>query len=239
LLREWAAQIPHHLIPRLVLAMAQYRCGRQQEARQMLAEALEGYDWGETQAGEVADWIYHVLRREAEELIVANLAAFLRGQYQPQENKERLELIQASHFRKRYVAAARLYAEMFAAEPKLADDRKKWHRANAACAAALAGCGQGEDAKTLDDKERAHLRQQALDWLRADMKAFHQAMEKTAGQDGPTVLQLMQHCLADPDFAGVRGSESLSKLPEAERKDWHNLWEEVEALRKHAAQKPK
>jgi hypothetical protein len=41
------------------------------------------------------------------------------------------------------------------------------YRYNAACCAALAAGGQGKDADKLDDKERARLREQACDWLRA------------------------------------------------------------------------
>ena len=112
-------------------------------------------------------------------------------------------------------------------------------RYDAACAATLACCGQGKDADKLDSEERARLRQQALDWLRADLKAYRQVMEKSAGKAGPEITLQMQHWLKDADFAGVRGSESLSKLPEAERKDWQKLWEEVESLRQSAAKQPK
>jgi len=42
----------------------------------------------------------------------------------------------------------------------------------AARAAALAAARKGEDAAKLDTKEQARLRQQALDWLRADL-ALH------------------------------------------------------------------
>jgi hypothetical protein len=49
----------------------------------------------------------------------------------------------------------------------------------------------------------------------------------------------MQRWLKDDDFAGVRGAESLARLPEAEGKDWQKLWDEVEALRQRAAQRPK
>ena len=50
----------------------------------------------------------------------------------------------------------------------------------------------------------------------------------------PAVQQTMQHWLDNKDFAGVRG-DALAKLPEAERKDWQKLWEDVEALRQRAA----
>ena len=48
--------------------------------------------------------------------------------------------------KKRDAAAARLYADAFAAEPKLAADLQQQHRYNAACSAALAAAGEGEDA---------------------------------------------------------------------------------------------
>ena len=68
LLRESASRISL-LTPRLVLAMAQYRCGHAEEARQTLAAAVAAHDWGEARADKVDGWIYHVLRREAEELL--------------------------------------------------------------------------------------------------------------------------------------------------------------------------
>jgi hypothetical protein len=48
----------------------------------------------------------------------------------------------------------------------------------------------------------------------------------------------MQHWLADPDFAGVRGAAALGKLPEAERPRWQRLWEDVEMLKRRAASGP-
>ena len=37
----------------------------------------------------------------------------------------------------------------------------------------------------------------------------------------------MRHWREDIDFAGVRGPEALAKLPEAERKPWQELWDDV------------
>jgi hypothetical protein len=64
-------------------------------------------------------------------------------------------------------------------------------------------------------------------------------MEKGADKAGPEVAQRMQHWLGDADFAGVRGPESLGKLPEAERQEWQKLWQEVEALRKRSSEPAK
>jgi eukaryotic-like serine/threonine-protein kinase len=137
--------------------------------------------------------------------------------------------------KKHYAIAARFYSEAFAEKPQSADDLREHHRYNAACAAALAGCGQGKDAADLPEKERAGLRKQALDWLRADLKAYRQVMDKSADKAGPEVVQRMQHRLQDTDFTGVRGSEALGRLPEEERGDWQKLWAEVEGLRQRAA----
>jgi hypothetical protein len=40
---------------------------------------------------------------------------------------------------------------------------------------------------------------------------------------------------ADADLAGVRDRDRLVRLPEAERQQWHKLWDDVEALRQRAA----
>jgi eukaryotic-like serine/threonine-protein kinase len=157
------------------------------------------------------------------------LSAILSGQKQPADNVERLDLAQLcqSPCKKQHAAALRFYREAFAEQPQVADDLNAQHRYNAACAAALAGCGQGADADEFDTKERARLRQQALDWLRADLKAYRQVMEKSAGKAGPAITQRMQHWIQDEDFAGVRGDEALAKLPEEERAAWRKLWADV------------
>jgi serine/threonine protein kinase/Tfp pilus assembly protein PilF len=137
-----------------------------------------------------------------------------------------------------YTAAARWYGELFAAQPALADDLSSGHRYNAACAAALAGCGQGKDADQSDTRQRARLRKQALLWLRADLAASNKVVEKQTEKGSPAIASSLAHWLADPDFAGVRGPEALAKLPAAERADWQKLWQEVEALRQRAARPP-
>jgi hypothetical protein len=40
----------------------------------------------------------------------------------------------------------------------------------------------------------------------------------------------IEHWRADPNLAGVRDADALSKLPESERGAWRSLWAEVEAL---------
>jgi serine/threonine-protein kinase len=122
-----------------------------------------------------------------------------------------------------------LYGEAFTADSKLADDLKAGHRYNAACCAALAGCGQGKDAGTLDDREKARLRRQALDWLRADLAAGAKQAQSHQPADRVMVRQTLQHWKEDPDLAGVRG-DALAKLSEAESQPWKKLWADVDAL---------
>jgi serine/threonine-protein kinase len=61
--------------PQLVEAIALHRSGRREEARKTLAEAIRGFDWREAKADNREAWIYHILRREAEELIGSRKAA--------------------------------------------------------------------------------------------------------------------------------------------------------------------
>ena len=78
-----------------------------------------------------------------------------------------------------------------------------------------------------DEKERARLRKQALDWLRADLDAWKDELKQRPVTARRQVVQKMQHWRKDTDFAGVRGPEALAKLPEAERPAWQKLWADV------------
>src|SRR5262249_40140686 len=87
--------------PRLLLAMAQHDQGQKKQARKTLATAIVAFDWNAAQADWRGVWIAHILRREAEALILPNLPAFLRGKYQPLDNDERLALVGICQFQGR------------------------------------------------------------------------------------------------------------------------------------------
>ena len=108
------------------------------------------------------------------------------------------------------------------------DDMQAQPRYNAACAAALAGCGHGEDAGKLDAAQPSRLRRQALDWLTADLSAWSRIAEKPEAR--PLVRQVLTHWQKDPDLAGVRDAVELAKVPDVERADWDKLWSRVAAL---------
>jgi serine/threonine-protein kinase len=155
------------------------------------------------------------------------LPDILLGKTRPAGPREQIELAGLCYFKGLHRNAARFYEEGFAAAPKLADSLGAGLRYNAACAAALAGCGKGQDAGKLDDTERARLRRQALVWLRADLEAWGRLLDKEPDRFRPIVAKQMQLWLAGADFAGVRGPAAIAKLPEAERPAWQQLWRRV------------
>jgi serine/threonine-protein kinase len=218
--------------PRLVVAMAQFRSGRVAEARQTLAAAVLAHDWRaiQLQARDRNDWIYHVLRREAESLVLPNLPAFMQGTYQPRDNDERLAFLGACQFANRTRATARLYADAFAADPPLADDLAAAHRYNAARAAALAGSGHGADATGLAKEEGKRWRDQARLWMRVELAARKRALDEdpTAARWG--VHETLTRWRKEPDLACVRDPGELNNLDVDERKEYVAFWAAVTAL---------
>jgi serine/threonine-protein kinase len=217
--------------PRLVLAMAQHHQGRKEEARHTLAAAVVAFDWSAAEADNPETWSCHVLRREAEALILPNLPAFLRGEYQPGDNDERLALLGACQFTNHTRATARLYVEAFAAAPSLADDLGAGHRYNAARAAALAGCGHGEDATGLGEGEGKRWRDQARQWLQAELSARIRALDADPKTARWGVREALTRWRNVTDLACVRDPGALDKLAADERKEYLALWAEVDAVR--------
>lgn len=210
--------------PRLVTAMALYQKGQKDQALQTLAAAVVSYDWSPAEADSRDPWIAHILRREAEAMILPNLPAFLEGEYEPRNNDERLALLGVCEFKDLRAATAGLYAAAFAADPKLAEDLPAGHRYRAACAAAVAGCGGGADGAALGPPVRARWRQQARQWLRLDLT---KAANELQAADPPHRAQLQQalaHWRDDRDLAGLRDPAALDQLPPEERQEWRALW---------------
>jgi serine/threonine-protein kinase len=158
------------------------------------------------------------------------LPAFRDGSYMPASNEERLGLVEWCRIRKLHRSSTRLYAEAFAADPRLADDLEAGHRYAAACSAALAALGKGEEAATLDDVERARLRKHALDWLRADLALRAKSVESGTPAKGAEVQGVMRRWQQVPDLAGIRDPAALVQLPAGERNACEVLWVDVQAV---------
>jgi hypothetical protein len=163
-------------------------------------------------------------------ILDAKLRAILDGTAKPANAAEQIEFAHLCMLKKHHAAVARFFREAFTAEPKLAEAVPAGHRYNAACSAALAGCGQGKDADRLDDKERALWRQQALEWLRQDLTWWGKALDNGKAQTNAQVRQRLQHCQTDGDLAGVRTQDALARLPEEERQQWEKLWSDVDVM---------
>jgi tetratricopeptide (TPR) repeat protein len=167
----------------------------------------------------------------------AKLPAILKGKARPANIAEQIGVAVLCHqYKKRYAAAARFFSDAFAAAPALAGDLQSGHRYNAACAAALAAAGKGEDAAQLKDSERSQLRRQALKWLQADLAAWTGVLEKGSAQARTTVRETLAHWHKDADLATLRDKASLTKLAKAEQEGWQKLWADVAALLKKAGE---
>jgi serine/threonine-protein kinase len=215
--------------PALILAMALYQTGKKDEARKTLSEAIAGHDWSPSQARYQDGWIFHILRREAERLILPDLNDFLDGKYVPRDNEERLALIGICQASERHRAVARLYAGVFEAAPELMDDVRSGYRYYAARALAQAGCGVGTDAAGAEQEERARCRAQSREWLRADLTAFGRYLASSI-RYREAISRTLTRWRADLDLACVRDPEALKNLPADERKEFQTLWADVDAL---------
>jgi tetratricopeptide (TPR) repeat protein/tRNA A-37 threonylcarbamoyl transferase component Bud32 len=190
-----------------------------------LASFRRGHELGSREAGwphPSAQWV-----RRARRLVELDekLPALLRGDATPKNAAERIELANVCSLKRWHASAARFCADAFAEDGSLMAYRYK-----AACSAALAGCGQGEDRPRPDDNQRTRLRRQALDWLRADLVNWSKRLDRGKPQDRAVVLETVNQWKTDADLAGVRDKDALAKLPEDECKQWQKLWTDVDAL---------
>jgi serine/threonine-protein kinase len=202
------------------LGEALFSKGRYAEARQALGRALQLVAKDGPLHGRLSQ-----LFQASEGLIKLDevLSVYLQRQELPARAEEcHLFANMCKQHRQLYAAATRFYARAFVLRPALADDRALQLRFLAACAAALAACGQGKDAAALTAMQRLALRRQALTWLRAEMAAW--------ANSGPSrrarALGLWQK---HADLAGLRDPEGLKLLSAEERQACERLWADVAA----------
>jgi tetratricopeptide (TPR) repeat protein len=155
----------------------------------------------------------------------AQLPAHLQGKLPAGDGAAQLDRARLCAANGRPFAAARLYAALFAAQPARADDLGSHHRYLAACAAARAAASQSTAEIWLGEPERAELRRQALNWLRADLALRTELLK--AGKQARWSLTLWQ---TEAALAGVRDTAGLDRLDAAERKEWQRLWTDVAEL---------
>jgi tetratricopeptide (TPR) repeat protein len=202
----------------------------QGQFREALAEYRRGHELGSKRPGwpyPSAEWV-----RKAEQMVAleSRLPAMLRGDDKPKDAVEGIDVADFAYKTKKFGPSARLYVESLRADPKLAEDVKAGNRYYAACAAALAGAGQGDDKPPLDEKEKTRWRKQALTWLKADLAFWARQAETGKPEAKALVSQQLQHWKADTDLAGIRDETAIKALPDGEQEACRALWAEVDAL---------
>jgi serine/threonine-protein kinase len=201
--------------------------GRFGEAVAATRRCLEGISQGhELHANVLAQ-----LRR-CERLLALQrrLPDVLQGKDKPVDAEEALEFAELCGIKSQFVAAARLYAEAFAASPPSTEELRTGRRYTAACAAALAGCGRGGDGAGLIEADRASWRDRARQWLRADLTFWASAIDGGPEADRVLARQRLTHLWTDPDLAVLLGQGSIDQLPPADRQESRRLWDEIEDL---------
>jgi tetratricopeptide (TPR) repeat protein/serine/threonine protein kinase len=198
------------------------------EFQKALQELRRGHDLGSRSPNwrdPSAEWV-----RQCEHLaeLDTRLSGCLAGTMTPASPDERAVLARLCLIKHLNRTAVHFYEEAFVGQPQLADALSHNHRYHAACAAVLAGSGQGKDADKLDSKGRGRLRRQALDWLRADLAQWRKQMENNSTAVRTRVEGTLAHWKQDRDLASVRGGAALAKLPADEQPGWRQLWADVE-----------
>jgi serine/threonine-protein kinase len=175
-----------------------------------------------------AEWLARAERMAA---LAGRLPRIPQGEEPVRDGAERLLVAKICQDTGRHAAAARFFGEVLDADPALAADLRAGHRYNAACSAALAGCGQGKDDPPPDADARARLRARALDWLKADLDSWEHIAASAEGPARVSIIGMLNHWMDDADLAGVRNDGALGRLPREEQETWRALWARVAALR--------
>jgi serine/threonine-protein kinase len=163
--------------------------------------------------------------------IEARIPEILAGTERPTEVATQRTLAEWCLKHKRLTATAvGFYTSAFSKQPSLADDLEAGHRFHAACAAALAGSGVGKDAAELDDRRRAVLRRQALDWLTAEHDAWAERHRSGKPGDRTAAATRLRAWEENEDLAGIRDEQVLARLTADERRDWKAFWAKVAAV---------
>jgi tetratricopeptide (TPR) repeat protein/predicted Ser/Thr protein kinase len=197
--------------------------------REALTEVQTGHDLGSRRKDwslPSGKWLEHCQRCLE---LDGRLPAILKGEARPAGAAECIALGELCRYKRLYAPSVRFYTEAFKADARWADSLQVGNRYRAACSAALAGCGQGEETARPGEAGRAELRRQALEWLRADLGLWSRHGAEGAPQNRAQVQAALRSWQTDPDLAGVREPDLLAALTFPERAEWRQLWADVTA----------
>jgi eukaryotic-like serine/threonine-protein kinase len=203
------------------------------------AAALVSVERGHELGTRRADWSYpsaewvREARRRAE--LQSRLAMFLDGKDRPEDiGLHWIPLADSASKEGLHATAIRVWREVFAAAPQTAEDVRTDHRYWAIRVAALAGSGNAKDVPAGDEQARAQFRMQALEWLEADLVARGKLLNHGNAAERTRQVEVLEEWKTDPNLAGVRDSNRLTKLPEEERRRFIDLWSHVDIVLKSA-----
>jgi tetratricopeptide (TPR) repeat protein len=217
---------PRYALAHAALGQALIGLGRFREARDA---TLRGFGLLPPEHPDRLNVVRQFKHCEVLLLLEARLPAVLRGEDRPAGAANQLQFAEVFRLKKRYAFAARLFETALADKPQLADD-VPMARYHAARAAALAGCGQGEDGDKLSTEERARWREQARAWLQADLALLAGKLDGGTAAGRAQVRTKLTRWQADPDLAGLRDPSALDRMTAEEREKCVALWNEVNAL---------
>jgi tetratricopeptide (TPR) repeat protein len=201
-----------------------------------LVEALREFERAVELAPGAPEFARELAVTKRHQVLAPRLPAVLRGDDRPQQATEWLDFAYVCENRRLYAAAARMFAEAFKADPALTLDNKGRHRYNAACNAALAASGKGDDNPAPDENARVGLRSFALGWLGAELATWDNLLRAKPASDRASIVKALAHWRHDPDLAGLRTPGLVAALPASERSACEAFWAKVDALQSRAKQ---
>ena len=82
----------------------------------------------------------------------------------------------------------------------------------------------------MPDKVRLMLRRQALGWLRDDLAVYTRLAKRDDPKAKEFVRQRLELWQQGDALASVRDRKALEQLPDDERRQWRQLWDEAARL---------
>jgi serine/threonine protein kinase/tetratricopeptide (TPR) repeat protein len=175
---------------------------------------------------------WEVAVRDAERLVrgATALERVAAGDALPPDAPTLFAMMDVAYRRRLYARSAQCGVAAAAVDPSFATGYAFGKRYDAACAAALAGGGAGDDAATLDAAGRARWRAQTLAWLREDLAGLAPRVRPGEPESWVEVRACLEHWKHDPDFARMRDGEPLPESSAEERAAWKAFWADVDAV---------
>jgi hypothetical protein len=130
-----------------------------------------------------------------------------------------------------------MFAEAFKASPALARGRNGLDRYNAACEAALALRGKGEDDPAPDRDARLGLVSLALGWLEEERTVWETRLPGQSVSDRARIVAELNHWKHDPDLVAIRSPALIKGLPASHGDACVAFWAKIDGMLAQAAGK--